>query len=253
MSAISNLNSLLIIPCYEEAQNIAAIIDAVWKSSPMLAILVIDDNSPDGTADIVRDLQKKHPQNLHLMCRPGKLGLGTAYIDGFKWGIRHGYQAFIEMDADFSHDPKVIVQLIEKLGSCDAVVGSRYVAGGSTENWSPIRKLISKCGSLYARLVLGMHIRDLTGGYNAWSRRALELIDLDQVKSEGYSFQIELKYRCVSNGGRVQEIPIVFSERREGASKMSTAIVLEALWRVWLLKFTSKKKTLTNRLQEENL
>lgn len=253
MTAISPSNSLVIIPCYQEAENIAPIITAVWEQAPELCILVVDDNSPDGTADIVRHLQKKHPKNLFLLSRSGKLGLASAYIDGFRWGLDNGFQALIEMDADFSHSPSVLPKMISLLNNCEAVVGSRYVPGGSTENWSPLRKLISKTGSLYARLILGVRIRDLTGGYNAWTRKALELIDLKRVESEGYSFQIELKYRCLKKGGRLEEIPITFSERREGFSKMSFGIVLEALWRVWLLKLDFKKKVVTNRIQEENL
>jgi dolichol-phosphate mannosyltransferase len=233
-----NEETLVIIPTYNEAENIEEVVRATLKHEPHAHILVVDDNSKDQTQNIVRSLQKDLPGTLHMITRAGKLGLGTAYIAGFKWALARSYQTIIEMDADLSHDPAVVPQMLQtfKQGA-DVVIGSRYVPGGGTVNWGLGRKLISRFGSLYARTILGLRIRDLTGGYNAWSRRVLEKISLDQVKSEGYSFQIELKYRAHKAGFTLKEIPITFADRRAGQSKMSGKIVLEAMIRVWKLRF----------------
>jgi dolichol-phosphate mannosyltransferase len=238
LKAILESESLVIIPCYHEAQNIRQLILAIWEYCPSVHVLVVDDNSQDGTPEIVMELQQDHPKTLHLIRRAGKLGLGTAYIAGFRWALDRAYQAVIEMDADFSHNPGTLPVLIAKLGRYHAVVGSRYVEGGGTENWHPLRKSISRFGSFYARTILRMKIQDLTGGFNAWRRETLEAIDINSVKSEGYAFQIELKYRCHRAGLSICEIPILFSERREGQSKMSGKIMVEALFRVWALRFS---------------
>lgn len=238
MSAIHPENALLVIPTYNEALNIRGILESVWATLPRLHVLVVDDSSKDGTAEIVRSMQDLHPYKLFLLQRAGKLGLGTAYIAGFNWGLERGYEAFMEMDADFSHDPKELKSLLGKLDHSDVVIGSRYIAGGGTENWNWFRKMISIGGSFYARAILSMTIRDLTGGFNSWRAEVLRRIDLDTINSEGYSFQIELKYRASNAGFRLIEHPILFSERREGQSKMSGRIVLEALFRVWSLRWS---------------
>ncbi|RZA27370.1 MAG: polyprenol monophosphomannose synthase [Proteobacteria bacterium] len=230
--------AIVVIPTYNEAPNIEGIIRAAWAAYPALHVLVVDDNSQDGTADIVRRIAASSEGKLHVLSRAGKLGLGTAYIAGFKWALQRGYHALVEMDADFSHDPKELPALVRSLEDADVVIGSRYVIGGSTENWNFFRKLISRAGSFYARTILGMSVNDLTGGFNAWRAEVLQKIGVDTIKSEGYSFQIELKYRAYRSGFRLIEHPIVFSERREGQSKMSSRIVFEALLRVWSLRFS---------------
>lgn len=240
MSEKSKFQAIVVIPTYNEALNIEGIINAAWAAMPKLHILVVDDNSQDGTGDIIRRMQAGAADRLHLLSRAGKLGLGTAYLAGFEWALARGYQALVEMDADFSHDPMELPSLIRSLQDGDVVIGSRYVVGGSTENWHFFRKIISRAGSFYARTILGMTVRDLTGGFNAWSAEALDKIGLKTIRSEGYSFQIELKYRAYKAGLKLIEHPIIFSERREGQSKMSSKIVLEALLRVWALRFRSQ-------------
>jgi dolichol-phosphate mannosyltransferase len=227
---------LVIVPTYNEEENILSLIERIFSAVPKIHVLFIDDNSVDATRARIRDAQAKYPNQVFIIERAGKLGLGTAYIAGFKWGLAHGYDAMIEMDADHSHDPKELKTFIELLGKYDAVVGSRYIEGGRTENWSFIRKCVSMFGSFYSRTILGMPVRDLTGGFNAWRNTTIEAIDPDAVRSQGYSFQIELKYRAFLKGKTVTESPIVFSERRAGQSKMSFHIVLEAMHRVWGLR-----------------
>lgn len=241
MSETFKFQAIVVIPTYNEALNIEGIIKAAWASMPNLHVLVVDDNSKDGTADIIRRMQAETPDRLFLLSRAAKLGLGTAYIAGFEWALNRGYSALVEMDADFSHDPKELPSLIRGLEHADVAIGSRYIAGGSTENWNFFRKLISRAGSFYARSILGMRVNDLTGGFNAWTAEALRKVGLRMIRSEGYSFQIELKYRAYRAGCKLIEHPIVFSERREGQSKMSSRIVLEALLRVWSLRFQSDR------------
>lgn len=230
--------SLVIIPTYNEKENVEAITTAVLAAtSEDTHVLVVDDNSPDGTGEIVRELMKSRPR-LHLLARPGKQGLGRAYIAAFKWGLEHGYDVLVEMDADFSHRPDDLVKILAAIPQADFVVGSRYVAGGTTVNWGVGRKIISRGGSLYARTILGFPLNDWTGGFNAWTRKVLQTIDLDSIKSEGYSFQIELKYRSLKAGMKGIEVPIVFEDRRVGKSKMSSRIVFEAFGRVWGMRFS---------------
>ncbi|MBC7661386.1 MAG: polyprenol monophosphomannose synthase [Chitinophagaceae bacterium] len=235
---MSNFKAIVVIPTYNEALNIEGIIKAAWAAYPKLHVLVVDDNSQDGTGQLIKAMQAEAPDQLFLLSRAGKLGLGTAYIAGFEWALERGYDALVEMDADFSHDPAELPALIRGLHDADVVIGSRYVIGGSTENWNFFRKLISRAGGIYARTILGMTISDLTGGFNAWTAEALRKIGLKSIRSEGYSFQIELKYRAFKAGCHLVEHPIVFSERREGQSKMSGRIVIEALFRVWSLRFS---------------
>lgn len=224
---------LVIIPTYNEAANIQELLDAIWRQVHEVHVLVVDDNSRDGTQEIVRSHPNYGHGRLFLLARPGKLGLGTAYIAGFTWALTRGYEIAIEMDADLSHDPAVLPRMIAGMASHAVVVGSRYVPGGGTVNWSPLRKLISRFGGLYARIILGVPVNDLTGGFNAWSRDVLQSIRFDTVRSQGYSFQIELKYRAFKAGYQILEIPIVFVDRRAGQSKMSGRIVFEAIFRVW--------------------
>jgi dolichol-phosphate mannosyltransferase len=229
------MKNLVIIPTYNERENIANIIPAIRKFLPEVDILVVDDNSPDKTQDVVREIQSKDP-HVHLLPRKGKEGLGKAYIAGFKWGLERGFEGLCEMDADFSHRPEDLVKILKALESADFVVGSRWVPGGATANWSLSRKIISRGGSFYARQILRFPLRDWTGGFNAWKAGTLEKIGLDLVKSEGYSFQIELKYRALKQGLHGTEIPIVFEDRVAGQSKMSSGIVFEALLRVWSMR-----------------
>ncbi len=230
--------SIVIIPTYNEVDNIGPIIDEVWKYSPTLHILVVDDNSKDGTAEVIKSKMKENSDKLFILEREGKLGLASAYIAGFKYVLAKGYSKIIEMDADFSHNPKTLVDIVSNLDTCDVVIGSRYVPEGGTENWHPLRKKISQFGSFYARMILGAPINDFTGGFNGWTSEVLNSIDLDGIKSEGYSFQIELKYRAYLKKFSIREIPIIFSERREGQSKMSGGIIFEALYRVLMLRFS---------------
>ena len=197
----------------------------------------MDDNSPDGTGALLDEIAAAEPR-VHVMHRAGKLGLGTAYVEGFGWGLARGYDYLFQMDADGSHDPKYLPQLHALIeDGADVVIGSRYVPGGGTENWGLGRKIISRGGGLYARTVLGIDLRDVTAGFMCWRRAALEAIDLSTITSNGYSFQIEMKYRAVKKSLRVVETPIVFVDRRVGQSKMSRAIFVEALLKVWGLRF----------------
>lgn len=230
------MKTLVVIPTYNEKENIQAIIPAVFAQNLGVEILVVDDNSPDGTGAIVREMQKNSPQ-LHLLSRPGKQGLGKAYIAGFRWGMDHGFEVITEMDADFSHRPEDLGPLLSKLNTHDFAVGSRYVQGGRTVNWGLMRKIISRGGGIYARLILGYPLNDWTGGFNAWKKEVLQAIDLSTVESNGYSFQIELKYKALKKRFQGAESPIVFEDRRVGQSKMSFKIVIEAFYRVWIMRF----------------
>lgn len=236
------LNLLICIPTYNEAENIERLIVNIFEhmSTPpqriVYTLLVIDDNSPDGTADIVESLIDKYPNRLHILRRSGKQGLGKAYLAAFDWGISRGYDAFLEMDADFSHNPKYVPEMIRHIQSHNVVIGSRNIKGGSVEGWSFLRNCISKGGSLYSRIVLGCPIRDLTGGFNMWSKKALLKIGLDSILSEGYLFQIEMKYRAWCAGCSIKEIPITFADRTQGVSKMSKKILFEALLKIWKIK-----------------
>lgn len=226
---------LIVIPTYNERENISAIVPAVFEATPDVEILVVDDNSPDGTGEAVRSLQSRF-SHLHLLSRRGKEGLGKAYLAGFRWGLEKGYCALVEMDADFSHRPEDLKILLQALPDNDFVMGSRWVDGGRTVNWGLGRKIISRGGSFYARQILRYPVKDWTGGFNGWKAETLRNLDLESVRSEGYSFQIELKYRALKRGFRGKEVPIVFEDRRVGQSKMSSRIVLEALYRVWGLR-----------------
>ena len=231
---------LIIMPTFNEKENLELIISAVHGVLPDVHLLVIDDGSPDGTGEIADEIAAKD-ERIHVLHREGKLGLGTAYITGFKWALERDYEAIWEMDADFSHNPKYLPVMLEALENADMVVGSRYVKGGGTENWGISRKLISRGGGIYARTVLGMGVRDLTAGFVLYRRSTLQAIDIDAVGATGYGFQIELKYRVHLSGGNIREIPIVFPDRVRGESKMSGGIMLEALLLVWKLRFRVKR------------
>jgi dolichol-phosphate mannosyltransferase len=230
------MRSMIIMPTYNERDNLAAMAEAILGQPAGFWLTVVDDNSPDGTGALADGLAGRY-ERLHVIHRAGKLGLGTAYIAGFQYALAQGMDAILEMDADFSHDPKYLPQFLEELQTHDAVYGSRYVAGGGTTDWGVGRRLISRGGSLYTRLILGLPLQDCTGGYNAYRRKVLEAIDLAGITSNGYSFQIELKYRVCRQGFRVCEIPIEFPDRRAGRSKMSRQIFLEAMLKVWQLRF----------------
>ena len=228
--------ALVCIPTYNERDNIEAIARAALAADPRVDVLVIDDNSPDGTGAIADALAGKEPR-AHVLHRPAKQGLGLAYLDGFRWALSRGYSFVLEMDADFSHHPRYLPVLLDRAeDGADLVLGSRYVPGGGTVNWGATRKLVSRAGSLYARTILRLPQRDLTGGFKCFKRRVLESIDLASVHSTGYAFQIELTYRAIKKGFRVEEIPIVFEDRRVGQSKLSRGIILEALAMVWKLR-----------------
>lgn len=224
--------ALVIVPTYNERDNIGEVVRRLFDAAgDSVDLLIVDDGSPDGTAELVRELAHG-PHGIHLMERTGKQGLGTAYIAGFKWAIERGYKAVIEMDADLSHDPAEVPRLLEALIQNDLSIGSRYVPGGGVENWSRVRRLLSSSGNLYARMWLGFPVRDATSGFRAYRVSMLREQDLDSVRSEGYAFQIELTRRIYKAGGRIIEVPITFVERVAGRSKMSKKIVAEALTQV---------------------
>lgn len=239
--------ALICIPTYNEQDNVGPIVRAVREVVPEAHVLVVDDNSPDGTGKLADELAAADPQ-VFVLHRPGKEGLGRAYLDAFRWGLARGYSKLLEFDADFSHNPKYLPTMLETLDRADVVVGSRWVAGGGTENWSASRKLISTCGSFYARTVLGMPVRDLTAGFIGWNRRVLEALDLDQIESAGFAFQIEMKYRAFLRGFRIEELPIVFPDRQVGTSKMSRRILLEGLAKVWGLRFRVRRQELARKV-----
>lgn len=222
----------LVLPTYEEAENLEQLVAAALENLPESArVLVVDDNSPDGTGEIADRLAAAEGR-IEVLHRTRKEGLGPAYIAGFRQALEAGAGRILEMDSDFSHDPADLGRLLAATEGADLAIGSRYVAGGGVENWSAVRQGISRGGSAYARLVLGLPIRDLTGGYKCFRREVLEAIDFGSISSRGYAFQVEMTYRAIQHGFRVVEVPITFHERRAGASKMSRSIVFEAAWRV---------------------
>jgi dolichol-phosphate mannosyltransferase len=228
----------LVLPTYNEAGNIEAFVEAVHAKLPASArILIVDDNSPDGTGEIADRLAERLP-SVSVLHRPRKEGLGPAYVAGFRRALAEGAGHVVEMDSDFSHDPAYLPRLLEAGERADLAIGSRYVDGGGVTEWSALRRAISRGGSAYARLVLGVEVRDLTGGFKCFRREVLEAIDLDSISSRGYAFQVEMTYRALRRGFEVVEVPIVFRERRVGASKMDRSIVAEAIWRVPWLRLT---------------
>jgi dolichol-phosphate mannosyltransferase len=230
----------LVLPTYNEAENIEPFVAAVREKLPASArILIVDDNSPDGTGEIADRIAAAH-REVSVLHRPLKEGLGPAYIAGFRRALGEGAGLVLEMDSDFSHEPAYLPRLLEAAESADLVIGSRYVPGGGVGDWGAVRRAISRGGSAYARLVLGVDVRDLTGGFKCFRREVLETIDLDAVQARGYAFQVELTYRAIRHGFKVAEVPIVFRDRRVGTSKMDRSIVAEAVWRVPLLRFGAR-------------
>ena len=226
---------LVVIPTYNEAENLRGLVSLILAREPSPDVLVVDDASPDGTGEIAEELRRETNGRVRAIHRTGKQGLGTAYVAGFQDGLDRGYPVIVQMDADFSHDPSYLPALIGGLEGADVVVGSRYVEGGGTLNWGPMRRFVSRAGSFYARLVLSLPVSDVTGGFKAWRAQTLLEVGLDKVRSNGYCFQVEMTYRAFRAGARIVELPIVFADRRVGRSKMSWAVFLEAVWRVPLL------------------
>lgn len=237
------MRALIVVPTYNEAENINSLVEAIIASTPSsIDILIVDDGSPDGTGALADVLAVRHEPRVHVLHREKKMGLGTAYVNGFRWGLgRAEYSAFIEMDADFSHNPSYLKTMLSTLETSDVAIGSRYVPGGGTVNWGIGRKILSRGGSFYSRMILGAPIRDFTGGFNGWRRAVLDAVDLGSLRSDGYSFQIELKYRAFLRGFRIKEFPIIFEDRKVGKSKMNRRIVFEALARVWGFRLNSRK------------
>jgi dolichol-phosphate mannosyltransferase len=222
---------LVVLPTYNEARNLPLIVPAILSQDPRLEVLVVDDNSPDGTGRAAESFSR-----LHVLHRPAKQGLGRAYLAGFRWGLDHGYDFLCEMDADFSHDPRALKDLIAASAEADLVIGSRYKTGVNVINWPMTRLLLSIGANLYARIVTGLPLTDSTGGFKCFRRDVLEALPLDRVRSNGYAFQIEMSYRAWRKGFRLKEVPIIFTDRVEGHSKMSRRIVREAIWMVWWLR-----------------
>lgn len=233
------MKTLIIIPTYNENQNISTLLDEIEKEISKFdntSILIVDDSSTDGTIETVNK-KIEHYKNIQILKRPEKLGLASAYIDGIKFGIKNDFKYFVEMDADFSHNPKYLPTILENLKENDVVIGSRNIKGGSVVGWGFLRNFISKGGSLYSRLILNCPINDLTGGFNGWSRDIIEKINLDNIISKGYSFQIEMKYKAFKNKAKILEFPIVFEDRKYGKSKMSKSIFFEAMLNIVKIKF----------------
>ncbi len=229
--------ALVIIPTYDECENIARLVEEVLGQDQRLEVLVVDDGSPDGTGKIVDELSARNPR-VHALHRPRKMGLGTAYIAGFRWALERDYAYVFEMDADFSHDPAHLPQFLESIQDADVVLGSRYRDGKVTVvNWPMARLILSYSANIYARVITGLPLFDSTGGFKCFRREVLEAIRLDRVRSNGYAFQIEMNFRAWRQGFRIVEIPIVFVDRTEGQSKMSRRIVREAIWMVWRLRW----------------
>jgi dolichol-phosphate mannosyltransferase len=235
--------AVVVIPTYNEAQNVKRLIPEIFKHVPQIHILFVDDNSPDGTADIIKKQMEQNP-NVHLLQRAEKNGLGRAYIDGFKVALDMGFEYIFEMDADFSHDPKELPNFLKEMDDYDLVIGSRYIKGVNVINWPLKRLLLSYFANVYTRVITGIPIRDCTGGFKCFRRQVLEAIDFRRIKSNGYAFQIELNYKAWKKGFRIKEIPIIFVDRVYGESKLSRRIMWEAVFLVWKLRFLSLIKKL---------
>jgi len=230
------VKALVIVPTYNEAENIPELVPRILEQDPGMEILVVDDNSTDGTGALVDELRKTEPR-LHVLHRPRKLGLGTAYVAGFRFALEHKYDLVFEMDADFSHDPDSIPAFLDAVKDADLVLGSRYLNGVTVVNWPLSRLILSYGANLYTRLITGMPIKDATGGFKCFRRATLEAINLDRVRSDGYGFQIEMNFKAWRKGLRIKEIPILFVDRRVGISKMNRKIIWEAMWLVWKMRF----------------
>ena len=227
------MKTLIIIPTYNEFDNLRPLVQEIFSFAPAVDVLIVDDNSPDGTGKLADQIHVENPQ-VNVLHRAGKLGLGTAYIAGFKYAVEHGYDAAFEMDADFSHDPRYLPDFLQKIENADLVIGSRYVEGGDTPNWSLLRRFISGGGNIFARFMLGIPVHDCTAGYRCYRRQVLESIELNTIESQGYAFQVELVYRVYKHGFKIVETPIIFMDRRVGKSKMSRTIFLEGF--TWVIR-----------------
>jgi dolichol-phosphate mannosyltransferase len=237
------MKTLIIIPTYNELENLRPLLNEIFLYAPETEVLVVDDHSPDGTGELADEIHEQNPQ-VNVLHRSSKLGLGTAYITGFKYAIEKGYDVAFEMDADFSHDPRYLPNFLKAIEDADLVIGSRYVPGGDTPNWSLLRRFISGGGNIFARVMLGIPVHDCTAGYRCYRREVLENIDLDTIQSQGYAFQIELAYRVMRHGFQIVETPIVFMDRRVGKSKMSRKIVIEGFTYVLKARFSKQPKNL---------
>jgi dolichol-phosphate mannosyltransferase len=229
------MKALIIIPTYNERENLEELVRRIFDKQLPIEVLIVDDNSPDGTGALADEMAARDPR-VHVMHRAGKMGLGSAYVAGFKWALARDYEAVFEMDADFSHSPDSLVDFLRELEHADLVLGSRYLHGVTVVNWPLSRLILSYTANLYSRVITGMPVKDLTGGFKCFRRQVLEAIDLDRVRSDGYAFQIEINFKAWRKGFRIQEIPILFVDRRAGVSKMSRRIVREAAWMVWRLR-----------------
>ena len=229
------MKALVIVPTYNEADNVRELLPRILEQDPGIEVLVVDDRSTDGTAAIVEEIRANEPR-IHILNRPGKMGLGTAYVDGFRYALERDYDYVFEMDADFSHDPDSLPAFLEAIRDADLVVGSRYLNGVTVVNWPLTRLILSYCANLYTRIITRMPIKDATGGFKCFRRETLERIDLDRVNTDGYGFQIEMNFKVWRKGMRLKEIPILFVDRRVGISKMNNKIVWEAMWLVWKLR-----------------
>jgi len=231
------MKKIVVIPTYNELENIVNIVLAILRLKKDYNVLIVDDNSPDGTGKIAEELSKNHKE-VFVISRPKKEGLGPAYVEGFQWALKNNYDLIFQIDADFSHNPEQLPWLEKEIEKYDVVFGSRYIKWGGTLNWSKFRIMISKAGNIYARTLTGIPFCDITGGFRCFRKKVLEALELDKVKSKGYAFQIEMLYRAYKKGFKIKEYPIVFHERRVGKSKLSKFIILEAIWRVFILRFT---------------
>ena len=229
------MRALVIVPTYNERENLAELLTRISAQNLPLEVLVVDDNSPDGTGELADELAAKDPR-IHVMHRAGKLGLGSAYVAGFRWALERGFDAAFEMDADFSHNPDSLGDFLKELADADLVLGSRYLHGVTVVNWPLSRLILSYAANVYSRIITGMPVKDLTGGFKCFRRQVLEAIDWSRVRSDGYAFQIEINFKAWRKGFRIKEIPILFVDRRAGVSKMSGSIVGEAAWMVWRLR-----------------
>jgi len=227
------MKTLIIIPTYNEFDNLRPLLQEIFSFAPAADVLIVDDNSPDGTGKLADQIHAENPQ-VNVLHRAGKLGLGTAYIAGFKYAVERGYDAAFEMDADFSHDPRYLPDFLQKIENADLVIGSRYIEGGDTPNWSLLRRFVSGGGNIFARFMLGIPVHDCTAGYRCYRRQVLESIELDTIESQGYAFQVELAYRVYKHGFKIVETPIIFMDRRVGKSKMSRTIFLEGF--TWVIR-----------------
>ena len=250
-----SLKVTVVIPTYNEAENITKIAPALFDLNiPEFTLLIVDDNSPDGTGEIGEELGRKMDGRVQVLHRPGKMGLGTAYIQGFNYAMQQGAEAIGQMDADFSHQPQKVLELLETLQQCDMALGSRYVAGGALdERWPVWRKALSAWGNFYARTILGLPLRDVTGGFRMWRRSTLEAMPLHRVRSNGYNFQVEMAYIAHRLGFKIREIPIYFADRKFGKSKMSLKIQMEAAFRVWQVKWNYRDLRAKGKAGRKNL